>query len=116
MYIEELDRELASLKDSPDENRVNTLLCQVVRFIMDKGYLFLLDINYPFEIVENCQLEAGSLVIVKEEPKDGFCLLKDIPLGEILQREIVSSSEEISTLEKMDYIEKMLFFIPRFEG
>lgn len=117
MTLNELTKELTACKTSPDIDKVNTLLCQMLQYIISKEYYFLLDITYPWDLVDtSCGIEKGRLVIVTEPYKtDGFLLLKDIPISEILTGTISISEKEISFDDRISYIQRTINLIPILE-
>lgn len=114
--LEQLGRELSVCNINLEESRVNTLLCQMIHFIIEKEYLFLLDFVYPWELIDcSCGVEKASLVIAKEPAIEGFYLLKSIPMSEILSGHIDTPLSEISLFERYSYLKNLYFLIPVME-
>lgn len=114
--LEQLFEEQASCLCNLKADNVNTLLCQVVQYIIEKEYFFLLDFVYPWELIDSsCSIEHAALVIAREPAIDGFYLLKTIPMSEILYGRIETELSEVNLENRYLYIQEQLNRIPRFE-
>lgn len=110
MELGDLIEEYVACKLCQDEVRTNQLLCDVVKYILENEWFFLLDIIYPYEMEYPTDIRLGNLVIGHAPPEDGFSLIKSLPVRDILEGNI--KSEEIRQEEKMEYIRNTLPLIP----
>lgn len=117
MILEKLNKELTECKTTSDICRINALLCQIILYIVDKGYYFLLDITYPWDWIDTtCNIDKGALVVAKEPYIiEGFLSLKTIPMSEILTGTISISEKEISFDDRISYIQRTINLIPILE-
>ena len=88
IIIEEMRKELAECERKDRENDINGLLCQLVKFVLQKEYYFLLEFIYPWEWIETGTISRAGLVVAKEPYTEGFLLVKTIPMEEILKNSV----------------------------
>lgn len=116
MLLEELHQKLIACEASQNEEGINDLLCQMIQYIIQHEYFFLLDLVYPWELIDSsCGIEFSSLVIAKEPAIDGFYLLKKIPMREILSNNITTPITEISIQQRFSYTKFLYPLIPFME-
>lgn len=116
MLLEELHQKLIACEASQNEEGINDLLCQMIQYIIQHEYFFLLDLVYPWELIDSsCGIEYSRLVIARESAIDGFYLLKCIPMREILANRIQTGEEEVSVKCRIMYAQELISKIPCFE-
>lgn len=98
-------------------NNIDEKLCVVVNEIIEREWFFLLDVNYPWELLErSCDLEEGSLVISRVKQQDGFFLLKSISMRSILHKQtpfLPYGEYLISDDEKQSFINDLVRRVPK---
>lgn len=116
MNIDTIINEFHICKADPTQQRVDNLLCQMIQYIINKDYLFLLERTFPWEQIESThKISDGSLIITSTPFTDGFLLLKTIPMRELLANSISTPLEEISLEQRLQYIAKIIPLIPCFD-
>lgn len=113
---QELTEEYNNYLKDPSLQNTNSFLCLIVQYIIHKNFLFLLDISYPWEELDNNSNLSNSSLIVDSVPlDDGFLLQRSIPMQQILNNNITISFEEITLSQRFSYINKTFPLIPCFD-
>lgn len=113
MELNSLMQEYRECLECQEIERIDRLLCDVVRFIIQNEWTFLLEIIFPFDMDNITDINCGSLVIGYAPPEDGFSLMIHLPVRDILRGRIDDKGVGIDY--KMTYLKRLLPLIPCME-
>lgn len=113
---QKLTEEYNNCINDPTHQNIDDLLCLIVKYILFKEFLFLLDISYPWEQIDKkLSILDSNLVIDYVPVSEGFLLQVNIPMQQILNNNIAASLEEITLSQRLAYINKIFPLIPCFD-
>lgn len=115
--VDMFQKELNRIKESTctEEEEIDSLLGNVLKYILQNKWYFLLDISSECEEDKKNKYRNGDITI-STSPSEykGFYIIKSISIFALLQYDMISSNEEITSEEKISFIEKMLPLMPIF--